>query len=155
MNELRIIIRYLVKAVVGFAVGASLYFLSLGVFWMTYPYKVANIQVPIQILNEHKQIAPGETIRMFIILDKYQDIKPSVDTFVICDDQSTFALDGKGKARPVGHFEYIVTDYTLSLGAKAGATCSFHFKNTYQVNPLKTITKNWYSEDFKVEENEK
>ena len=124
--------------------------LLLGLYWLVAPYKVAEIKTPIQILNSNHQVAIGEPITMKIVLDKYSDIKPQVDTFITCDDYNTITQEGKGASRPVGHFEYINNEYTVPKEANVGATCRFNFKNTYRVNPIRTVTENWYSEEFKV-----
>lgn len=126
--------------------------LLLFLFFMVYPYKTAEIKVPIQVLNENKEVKVGEPIKMFIVLDKYADIKPTVDTFVSCNDFNTVPLEARGAARPVGHYEFAVNIYTLPAGVKTGAICKFNFRNEYKVNPIRVITKNWYSEQFKVVE---
>lgn len=131
---------------------SSTMLLAIFLYWILFPYKTADIQTPIKILNQNHVIRVGEKIQMKIVLDKYTDVKPEVSKYVVCTSGNTAAFDQPGTSRPLGHTEYIVDNFVLPPKFVDGENCKFVFKSYYKVNPIRTIVKEWYSESFTVKE---
>lgn len=119
-------------------------------FWLIYPYKTADLQVPIEILNPNKQVKIGEPIIMKIIIKKYIDTTPKGDVYLKCDDGSIIDLQALTSNRPAGNYTVVVDKYKVPERAVAGTKCTFNFRNSYQVNPIREVVKDWYSEEFEV-----
>lgn len=124
--------------------------LILVAFWTLYPYQVSSVAVPIEILNKNKEIAIGENIQMLIRVDKPNNIKPEGTTYITCDDGNLVTLLSLVNNLPVGEYTVINDKYILPPKVLPGSRCRFNFRNAYRVNPMRTITKEWYSEQFLV-----
>ena len=125
-------------------------FLLLVAFWLLYPYKVSSIKEPIAILNEYNEIAIGDAIIMKIELTKPNEIRPKGTVFITCDSGNLVTLLGNPQNLPVGKYTVVNDRYILPSKVSVGDKCKFHFKNSYQVNPIREITKEWVSEEFTV-----
>ena len=125
-------------------------FLLLVAFWLLYPYKVSSIKEPIAILNEYNEIAIGDAIIMKIELTKPNEIRPKGTVFITCDSGNLVTLLGNTQNLPVGKYTVVNDRYILPSKVSVGDKCKFHFKNSYQVNPIREITKEWVSEEFTV-----
>lgn len=123
---------------------------ATALFWTVYPYKTADIQVPIEILNENKQVRVGEPIQMKLVYTKYIDNLPKGDVYLKCSDGSIIELQANTANRPAGSYVVVVDKYRIPDRAIEGTKCRFNFRNTYQVNPIREIVKDWYSEEFEV-----
>jgi hypothetical protein len=124
--------------------------LVLAAYWSLYPYQVSDVEVPIEIVNTNKTIALGDKIVMRLRVSKPNDYKPNGTVYITCDDGSLVTLSTLVNNLPVGNYEFINDSYILPPKVAKGATCRFNFRNSYRVNPIRTITKQWYSEDFIV-----
>lgn len=127
-------------------------FLLLVAFWSFYPYKVSDIKQPIQILNENNEIAIGDAILMRLELTKPNNIRPNGSVFITCKSGNLISLLGNPQNLPIGKYTVINDRYILPNKVTVGDKCKFHFKNTYRVNPIREITKEWVSEEFTVKE---
>ncbi len=119
-------------------------------FWTLYPYKTAEIEIPIQILNENKQVKIGEPILMRVVIDKQSDLTPEGSVYLRCSDGSIVELQSSVVNRPPGKYETVVSKYRMPERAIVGSMCTFNFRNVYQVNPIREIVKDWYSEEFQI-----
>lgn len=119
-------------------------------FWVFYPYQVSEVKVPIEIENENNQIRIGERIKMRLQISKPNNIKPEGTVFISCDDGNLVTMASLTSNLPVGEYSLINDKYVLPPKVAIGTTCQFNFRNVYQVNPIRGITKDWYSEEFKV-----
>ena len=132
-------------------IGVALVFLGVGAFWLVYPYEVTSVQTPIIILNENNEIKIGDNIRLELEVDKPNDTAPEVTIFIKCNDGNLLPLIPiRSINLPVGEFTVVNEDYALPNGAAVGSMCTFNFRNTYQVNPIREITREWRSEEFLV-----
>lgn len=141
------------NALYGFMFGVALYFAATSMYWAFFPYRTAEIQEPIEILNEYHEVVPGEAIVMKLSINKESDIFPDVSRNVICTSGRIYQVENNPvtTARPKGEYTTIVR-YGLSTDAVPGEKCVFQFKNEYKVNPIRTIVKVWTSEEFNVKE---
>jgi hypothetical protein len=119
-------------------------------FWTIYPYKTADIKVPIEILNENKQVRVGEPIVMKLQVKKYTNLTPKGSVYLKCNDGQVIELPSAVTNRPPGEYETVVDKYRVPERATVGVKCTFNFRNAYQVNPIREIVKDWYSEEFEV-----
>lgn len=119
-------------------------------FWTIYPYKVSEVKVPIKILNENKQIRIGETIEMEIQVSKPSDLRPDGSVYITCNDGNLVPMNSITTNLPIGEYAVVNRLYKLPPKVAIGSKCQFNFRNSYQVNPIRDITKEWYSESFEV-----
>lgn len=137
-----------VMAIITFVSATALVIIFL--FWTLYPYKVSEVKVPIEIMNKNNQIRIGEKIEMKLQVSKPNNIKPEGSVFITCDDGNLVTMASLTANLPVGDYTVINDKYTLPHKVAVGAKCNFNFRNVYQVNPIREIVKNWYSEQFEV-----
>ena len=119
-------------------------------FWVFYPYQVSEVKVPIEIENENNQIRVGERIEMRLQISKPNNIKPEGTVFISCDDGNLVTMASLTSNLPVGEYSLINDKYVLPPKVAIGSKCTFNFRNSYQVNPIRDIVKEWYSESFEV-----
>lgn len=119
-------------------------------FWVFYPYQVSEVKVPIEIENENNQIRVGERIEMRLQISKPNNIKPEGTVFISCDDGNLVTMASLTSNLPVGEYSLINDKYVLPPKVAVGSKCVFNFRNSYQVNPIRDIVKEWYSESFEV-----
>ena len=119
-------------------------------FWVFYPYQVSEVKVPIEIENENNQIRVGERIEMRLQISKPNNIKPEGTVFISCDDGNLVTMASLTSNLPVGEYSLINDKYVLTPKVAIGSKCTFNFRNSYQVNPIRDIVKEWYSESFEV-----
>lgn len=119
-------------------------------FWLIYPYKVSEVKVPIKILNDNKQIRIGETIEMEIQVNKPSELKPDGSVYITCNDGNLVTMNSMTTNLPVGEYTVVNRLYKLPPKVAVGSKCQFNFRNVYQVNPIRDITRKWASEDFEV-----
>jgi hypothetical protein len=136
-------------------IGVALLLLGIGLFWIVYPYDVTSVKEPILILNENNEIPIGGNIELQLEVNKVNDLIPEVTIFIECDDGSLLPLVPFASVNlPRGEFTVVNDDYVVPNGAAVGSICTFNFRNTYQVNPIRSITREWASEEFLVLEQE-
>lgn len=123
---------------------------ATALFWTVFPYQVSDVEVPIKILNENKQIRIGEPIEMELIVSKPNDLKPEGNVFITCNDGNLVIMNSSVTNLPKGDYKVVNNRYTLPPKVAVGTKCAFNFRNVYQVNPIRDITKDWYSEEFEV-----
>lgn len=119
-------------------------------FWTLYPYQVSDVKVPIGITNENNQIKVGEKIEMKLQVTKPNNIKPEGSVFITCNDGNLVTMASLTANLPVGEYTVLNDKYTLPPKVAVGSKCVFNFRNTYQVNPIRSINKEWQSEQFEV-----
>lgn len=140
------------NAGIGFLVAFSAYWVVQLLWWEFYPYKTADIEEPMTILNENKIVEPGDKLELELTFTKYSNLAPEVSRNVICVDDSVHfvqALPSTGVARPIGTFT-ARNSYQLPESIPRNINCYFQFTNEYQVNPIRIVTKTWKSEVFTV-----
>jgi hypothetical protein len=126
-------------------------FMGLLLFWLLAPYEVSEVQVPIKILNENKEIPVNDNIIMELEVNKPND-RPvaTASRSIVCDDGNLITLAPSVNNLPVGEYTIVNDTFVLPPKTRPGAKCSFVFVNTYKVNPIREITKTWTSEEFLV-----
>lgn len=139
------IVEFLGIAVIAIAI----FFLLALSFWSLYPYEVARVEEPIEILNEDKKISSSENIVLRATIFKPNDLRPEADFSVWCDDGNVYPLAPVVLNLPKGKTTITADQYALPP-ANAGASCNVRFTATYRVNPVREITKVWESEEFTV-----
>lgn len=126
-------------------------FMLLVIFWLIYPYKIASIEEPIEVLNPNNEVAVGENLRLEVRVTKYDEIYPDRSEYITCNDGSlTFIDPGTAKIVPPGKYVIVNDDNVISPGIHIGSRCRFHFQYTYKVNPIRNVIKEWDSEEFLV-----
>jgi len=130
----------------------STIFIVLTVMWWTlYPYKTADIVEPVKVMNLNNKVRKSDKLRLRLIVNKQTTVTPTVSRNMACDT-GTFLVpipSTGGVARPVGKSEAI-SSYLIPEDIPINSNCVFVFSNSYQVNALRVINKEWRSEEFKV-----
>lgn len=135
------------------AIIGNLLLIGLVAFWLIYPYQVPEIKQPIPIMNSDKEIAVGDNIRMKLAVDKHNDMTPSVVAHnITCTDGNLVTMAAKARTLPKGSYTIDTNNYILPPKVAKGATCQFNYVNTYKLNPIKSVTTTYSSEQFKVKE---
>lgn len=129
---------------------SNLALLVLVAYWLLKSYPMTYAAEPIPILNKNRQIARNEAIIMELHIVKNNNYSPTSSSTILCDDGSLFNLASRGVNLPNGEYTLISRSYVVPLTTSVGATCKFKFTNTYKVNPIRTQTKIWESETFKI-----
>ena len=128
-------------------------FMLVILFWLLYPYKTADLKVPVEVLNQNNKIGVGEKIVLKVEATKYSNVTPRRSEFITCDDGSlTFVDPGEPQNIPPGKYTIINDTNLVPAKLVPGLTCKFHFRYGYKVNPVKEIIKEWESEPFLVVE---
>lgn len=134
---------------IGFIAAVSM----LMIAWLVLPYQVTNIKVPIQILNDNKEVGIGEPIIQELKINKPNDIVPENPTRVLlCEDGNLVTLAPLPTVLnlPVGKYTLINDRYVLPPKVALGESCVFVWRQSYRVNPIRVIPVEWRSESFKV-----
>lgn len=143
-----------VKALMGagwLAIASIIFMVGLVSFWLLEPYKLPIINEPIRILNENKEIAVGEPIRMELVIDKQQPLQAvNQSPRIVCGSGNLVLLTGEPRELPVGTYTVTSDRYLLPPKVLSGDTCRFFFQTTFQINPIKTAQADWVSEPFTV-----
>jgi len=149
------ILKVFTKAVIGFFLGVVAYVVLLVVWWQVYPYRTATIMEPITVLNENKVVKKGEKLNLEFTFTKHTNVTPTVSRNIYCENGAVYfpVVDTPitGAARPAGTFT-VRSSYGLTTDMPLNTDCVFQFTNEYRVNPVRTITKVWKSENFTIVE---
>ena len=151
---IKTITKAIMKASAGFLLGMAAYFSLLLIWWQFGIYQTADVVTPMIVLNENNEVGSDRLLRLEFEFTKYTEVAPKVSRNVICvDDTVHFVVSNGagGVARPVGTFTARPV-YMLDNTVPYNTECYFEFTNEYQVNPIRTITKTWFSEPFMVKE---
>lgn len=134
-------------------VGISGWLAIIGVYvwWQVQPVNLTDVIEPIPILNENNAIAIGDPIVMELVVDKPQSVR-TVDSerFLSCASGNLVTLTASPRDLPPGQYTLVSDSVKLPAKVTPGDTCHFLFRITYQVNPIRTDTVEFASEDFTV-----
>ncbi len=138
--------------VIGYAIiTVAICLILLIIFWLVYPYETVEVKTPVEILNEKTEIAPGEPIVMELNIVKSTNLAPQSTQFILCSDGSlTFTDPGTPRNLPPGEYRVISDTNLLPAKLIPGSRCTYNFRNSYRVNPVRDITNEWSSEQFLV-----
>lgn len=132
------------------AIVGNIFLILLTAFWQFYPYPLPYVQQPIEILNENHEIRIGEPIKMKLYVSKPEHLISKSNPNITCNDGNLVTLAPASKTLPEGEYIFEVESYILPPKVSVGSECQFNFVNTYQLNPIRTETIIWSSQQFKV-----
>lgn len=152
MRFLSQVFRAVIVAVLGFVVGVTIYGTTLFMFWRLYPYKTADVQVPVTILNYENEVKAGGEIELLVFFDKYTDVTPDAQRSVICPSGAVYSVTPveTSNSRPRGDDRFAMPVFRLQQNAKPEDNCFFQFTLSYQMNPIRVIVKEWISEPLDI-----
>lgn len=141
------------NATFGFIIGIIAYWGIQLLWWEFYPYKTADVEVPIAVANEGNIVRRGEKLEIIISFNKQTDVSPLVTRALICNDNDSYfiSVQDRTSSRPRGKFVGRAS-FDIPPNVPMDSNCIFEFTNIYQVNPIRTITKKWASEPFTIKE---
>ena len=136
-------------AVVG--IGGWLVILGGWLWWTLQPVHLPDVRQPIPILNDGNEIAIGEPIVMRLNVDKPPGVRTVQSLrFIQCDSGNLVTLTDTVRDLPPGQYRVIADTVLLPAKVSPGDVCVFTYRNTYQVNPIRTEVVEWSSERFTV-----
>jgi hypothetical protein len=144
--------KYTRLALTNFVIGVLVFLIGQFIYWQVFPYQTADIETPMVVLNENKEVRVGGELRLFLEINKQSEYTPTVSRNIVCDDRSVHFVQSTqtgGTARPQGVYTASPV-FIVPTDLPVGATCEFEFQNDYPVNPVRTITKKWRSEPFTI-----
>ena len=122
--------------------------------WLVKPYKTADIVEPISVLNINREVAPGEPIQMELHITKYNSYPVEGSNSILCDTGRIYIIQSMttklSPSLPTGTFVRFQNKYKAPLDVSPGTKCHFVFRNSYKVNPIRTIIRQWNSETFTI-----
>ena len=116
-------------------------------FWLLYPYRVLEYhKLPLPLLKHELKI--GEPVSVVHDFCKFMDIEVRVETEI--QNTVIFGLgSGRGKTMK-GCYKRISKSIVVPPTFIVGEHARIHYALFYQVNPIRTITYDLYSEEFTI-----
>lgn len=118
-------------------------------WWTFQPIQLPTVDQPIPILNLDNTVAVGEPIVMELAVNKPQPLSVrGADRFITCESGNLITLTPTAVDLPTGDF--VVTSSSVILPDKIidGDTCTFLYRISYYINPIRTETAEYESEPF-------
>ena len=132
-------------------IAGNLALIGLVAWWLIHPYNLPTVNEPIPIENPDNVIAIGDPILMTLKINKTRDMTASTSiNNITCNDGNLVTMATTSKYIPVGAYTVNSSSYVLPPKVARGAVCTFNFINTYKLNPLRSQTITWSSEEFTV-----
>ncbi len=136
-----------------FIIFGNLFLIGIVAWWLIHPYTLPDVKEPIPIENENKVVAIGEPIKMKLQVNKPREMAPTtISRNITCNDGNLVTMTAVTQDLPTGVYIKHSENFVLPPKVAKGSTCKFNFQNTYKLNPLRSETVIWSSEDFKVKE---
>jgi hypothetical protein len=135
--------------IAGVAICGWLAVFAAYLWWTFQPVTLPTVDQPIPILNDDKTIAVGEPIVMELSVNKPQPVNVrGADRFIVCESGNLITLTPTAVDLPTGDF--VVTSSSVILPAKIidGDTCTFLYRISYYINPIRSETSDYESEPF-------
>jgi hypothetical protein len=121
------------------------YFLLVG-YWMFYPYRVLDLERPIEIVNLDKKVKAGDYLCYRLKYTKHMDVQGILTRKLVND----YVID----LRPsrVSRGEGVDADYVFIKIPNFAPAGKYHlvWSTVYKVNPMREITVCAKSEEFEV-----
>jgi hypothetical protein len=132
-------------------IGAWGTLIALGIWWTFMPVVLPTVTQPMPILNEGKVVTVGEPILIELTITKPEEITPQNTTrFIKCQSGALIPVSAETLDIPVGQFT-VVSDSTIMLpGATRNDVCVVEFTVRYKINPMRSDTVVYTSEQFLV-----
>ncbi len=116
-------------------------------YYLTYPFKVADIRLPLPVKNAN-EIRPGGVVVLEVGYTRFVEGTATIYSHFNCDsgiyslqDRSSFISKGSGK---------IFTRIMLPTGVPIGDNCTYQAINEYKIHTLRSVPVRVWSELFKV-----
>ena len=115
-----------------------------------YPFKTVDLVQPIKVLNENREVAKGDDLRLEIDYVKHGSYPATSDKNILCADGNLVTLSSSETNLPAGKQKFMVM---VTVPAKTSfGPCYLEYVNVYHINPLRDIAKTWRTEIFTVVE---
>ena len=117
--------------------------------WTLWPVNLPTVDQPIPILNQNRTVAVGEPIIMELQVNKPDPVNVrAADRLIICDSGNLITLTPDAVDLPTGDF--VVESSSVILPDKIidGDRCTFLYRITYYINPVRSETAEYESETF-------
>jgi hypothetical protein len=122
-------------------------------FWLFMPYKIAEVKQPFEVLNKHNTVNINDKLLLKIEVVKYIDAEPTTYPSIRCESGNLVTLaQANNNTLPKGSYKFISDRITLPPKFAVGDRCQFVSTQIYRVNPIRTITYEFFSEFFTIGE---
>jgi len=135
--------------VAGFITATALIALSILVYWLITPTEALTIKEPLEVVNADNKISNGGVLNLRAEFCKNTDTPGDVEVTMIGKSQLSLLKVREGLKKGCND---------LILNVQIPVVVNFeprriHYKVTYQLNPLRTVVKEFDSEEFTIEDN--
>jgi len=119
---------------------------------MVYPTKIQEVELPLTILNENKEVRRGEFLKLQIHIKKYIDNPSVVSPTILCENGYYYVYPNVTSNMPMGEQIFIVSNiYQIPIDAPIGV-CVVRATDSFKLNIFRENTTVQESEQFKVVE---
>lgn len=140
---------FTISAIIGIFGWLSL--LGLFIWWTVQPTNLPQIEQPIEVLNPQHEVAIGQPLVLKLEVTKTIDRAPSNTTrFLECKSGNLVTLTSSITNLPIGSYTVVSDNIVIPAKVTPGDTCHLVLHATFQINPIKTESTSFASEDFLV-----
>ena len=121
-------------------------FTTLLWYWYLRPYNPLEIEQPLIVLNQNKEVKQGEILEYLCVFNKNTDIKPRINRRLI--DGIVYAFPQTRPTNPVGANNFTCTaeiPHSIPVGTYVLDTSA-----CYQMNPIREVCVDFTTEEFTV-----
>jgi hypothetical protein len=119
---------------------------------MVYPTKVQEVELPLVILNDNKEVRRGEFLKLQVHIKKYVDKESTIHPSIICENGYYYVYPSITSNMPIGEQTFTVANiYQIPLDAPTGE-CIVRATDHFQLNIFRGISYVQESEEFTINE---
>ena len=117
---------------------------------MAFPFNIQEVELPLTILNENKEVRRGEFLKLQVHIKKYIDKPSVVSPTIICENGYYYVYPNVTSNMPIGEQTFIVSNiYQIPQDAPLGE-CVVRATDSFKLNIFRENTTVQESEEFKV-----
>ncbi len=124
----------------------ALFTIALVTYWMIYPTSPLTITEPLKVLNPNHEVENGGVLILDAEFCKNTDVSGEVQISLIGKSVTVLTTVREGLPKGCNHTPTKVQlPVLLNIEDR-----KVHYKVTYKLNPLRTVVKEFESENFKI-----
>ena len=118
---------------------------------LIFPLKVQEVELPLKILNENRQVEIGDYLIIEINTIKYVNQPSVVQATILCEDGSFYNYSPITSNAPKGEQKLVVKNaIRIPNEAHPAQNCQLFVIDTFRLNSLRTFEQHQYSEFFDI-----
>jgi hypothetical protein len=117
---------------------------------MVYPIKIQEVELPLVILNDNKEVGRGEFLKLQVHIKKFIDKESIVHPSIICENGYYYVYPSITSNLPMGEQTFTVANiYQIPLNAPINE-CKVRATDHFQLNIFRGISYVQESEEFRI-----